>query len=64
MLELKDLKGVIPPIITPVDSNENVDEAGLKRVIDHVLDGGVMGYLYWEVMANSMHLILKIRKGR
>lgn len=43
MLKLKDLKGVIPPIITPVDANENVDEAGLKRVIDHVLDGGVHG---------------------
>src|SRR5680860_6853 len=43
MLDLKDLKGVIPPIITPVDSNENVDEAGLKRVIDHVLSGGIHG---------------------
>jgi len=43
MLNIKDLKGVIPPIITPVDSNENVDEAGLKRVIDHVMAGGVHG---------------------
>lgn len=43
MLAIKDLKGVIPPIVTPVDSNENVDEAGLKRVIDHVLKGGVHG---------------------
>lgn len=43
MLAIKDLKGVIPPIITPVDSNENVEESGLKRVINHVLDGGVHG---------------------
>ena len=43
MLEIKDLKGVIPPIITPVDGNENVDRAGLIRVINHVLDGGVHG---------------------
>ena len=43
MLAIKDLKGVIPPIVTPVDSNENVDESGLKRVIDHVLNGGVHG---------------------
>lgn len=43
MLDIKDLRGVIPPIITPVDSNENVEEAGLKRVINHVLDGGVHG---------------------
>ena len=43
MFNIDDLKGVIPPIITPVDANENVDEAALKRVIDHVIDGGVHG---------------------
>jgi len=43
MLNINDLKGVIPPIITPVDADENVDEQGLKRVIDHVINGGVHG---------------------
>lgn len=43
MLNISDLKGVIPPIITPVDKEENVDEQGLKKVIDHVLNGGVHG---------------------
>lgn len=43
MLRIEDLKGVIPPIITPVDDNENVDERGLKSVIDYVLEGGVHG---------------------
>ena len=38
-----DVKGVIPPVVTPVDSNENVDAGGLRRVIDHVLNGGVHG---------------------
>ncbi len=43
MLNINELKGVIPPIITPVDLDENVDEAALQRVIDHVLEGGVHG---------------------
>jgi 4-hydroxy-tetrahydrodipicolinate synthase len=43
MLKIDDLKGVIPPIITPVDGDENIDENGLKKVIDYVLDGGVHG---------------------
>jgi 4-hydroxy-tetrahydrodipicolinate synthase len=43
MLKIEDLKGVIPPIITPVDEDENVDEKGLKRVIDYVIEGGVHG---------------------
>lgn len=42
-MDIRDLKGVIPPIVTPVDENENIDEKGLIRVIDHVLDGGVHG---------------------
>lgn len=43
MLDLKKIKGIIPPIVTPVDADENVDADGLKRVIDHVLNGGVHG---------------------
>ncbi|TCK92728.1 4-hydroxy-tetrahydrodipicolinate synthase [Natranaerovirga hydrolytica] len=43
MMKIEDIKGVIPPIITPVDEDENVNEEGLKKVINHVLDGGVHG---------------------
>ena len=43
MLSMEDIKGVIPPIITPVDEQENVNTDALKRVIDHVLNGGVHG---------------------
>lgn len=42
-MDIKDIKGVIPPIVTPVDLKENVDNEGLKRVIGHVLNGGVHG---------------------
>ncbi len=43
MLKIEELRGVIPPVVTPVDENENVDEKGLRRVIDHVINGGVHG---------------------
>lgn len=43
MFKLEDLKGVVTPIVTPVDAEENVDEQGLKNVIDYVLSGGVHG---------------------
>lgn len=42
-MNIDDLKGVIPPIVTPVNKEENIDEQGLKNVIDHVLNGGVHG---------------------
>jgi 4-hydroxy-tetrahydrodipicolinate synthase len=43
MVELDRIAGVIPPVITPVDVNEEPDEAALNRVLDHCLDGGVHG---------------------
>ena len=37
------LFGVVPPIITPVDENERVDEKGLRALIDHCIDHGIHG---------------------
>src|SRR5579859_2049584 len=39
------IRGVIPPLVTPVNDAEEIDEAALRRVIDHVLAGGVHGLL-------------------
>jgi 4-hydroxy-tetrahydrodipicolinate synthase len=38
-----ELHGVIVPIITPVDSDDRVDESSFRKVIRHVIDGGVHG---------------------
>jgi len=39
----KKYYGVIPPIITPVDARENVDEDGFRALIDHCIAGGLHG---------------------
>lgn len=39
------IRGIIPPIITPVDQNEQVDEAKMRKQVDFVIDGGVHGIL-------------------
>ncbi|MFD1177625.1 4-hydroxy-tetrahydrodipicolinate synthase [Paenibacillus puldeungensis] len=39
------IRGVIPPIITPVDDKERLDEQSLRRMVDHVIEGGVHGIL-------------------
>ncbi|MFD0678972.1 MULTISPECIES: dihydrodipicolinate synthase family protein [unclassified Paenibacillus] len=39
------IHGVVPPVITPVDANECVEEQGLRRVVEHVIEGGVHGVL-------------------
>jgi 4-hydroxy-tetrahydrodipicolinate synthase len=38
-----EVKGVVPPLITPLDENEKLDEGGLRRLINYVMKGGVHG---------------------
>lgn len=39
------IKGVIPPLLTPIDNDENIDEDALRRHVNHVIKGGVHGIL-------------------
>ncbi|MFB7571335.1 dihydrodipicolinate synthase family protein [Streptomyces sp. NPDC093064] len=37
------LRGVVPPVCTPLDAHGEVDTASLARLVEHLLDGGVHG---------------------
>ena len=39
------IKGVIVPIITVIDEEERIDEAGMRKQVDYVIDGGMHGIL-------------------
>lgn len=39
----RPLRGVVPPMITPLRDSETLDHAGLERVVGRLLDGGVAG---------------------
>jgi dihydrodipicolinate synthase/N-acetylneuraminate lyase len=45
MFEVKNLHGVLPALITPVTREGAVEEAGTRRLVEHVLAGGVHGLL-------------------
>lgn len=36
-------KGIIPPVITPLQSQNELDTEGLERLLEHILSGGVHG---------------------
>jgi len=38
-----ELHGIIPPVATPYTSDRQVDKASLRKVVRHLLDGGVHG---------------------
>jgi 4-hydroxy-tetrahydrodipicolinate synthase len=44
-MKAKKLEGVIPPIGTPVTGNDQVDEAGMRRLTRYLVDAGVNGLL-------------------
>ncbi|MGA2974424.1 MAG: dihydrodipicolinate synthase family protein [Spirochaetia bacterium] len=42
-MQTSTLRGVVVPIITPLDAEEKVDEAGLRRLIRRLAEAGVHG---------------------
>ncbi len=61
------IKGVIVPIITPIDENELIDEKRLRAQVDYVIAGGVSGILafgsngeFYEIEDDEMERGLQI----
>ena len=38
------LRGIVPPMVTPLKDRNTLDGAGIERLVEHVLSGGVHGY--------------------
>ena len=43
MSQPRILRGVVPPVCTPFTENFEVDEPSLRKLINHLIDGGVHG---------------------
>lgn len=61
------IKGVVVPIITPIDENEQIDEKRLRAQVDYVIEGGVLGILafgsngeFYEIEEEEMKRGLQI----
>lgn len=61
------IKGVVVPILTPIDEAERIDEARFRRQIDYIINGGLQGILvfgsngeFYQVEEPEMERGLKI----
>lgn len=61
------IKGVVVPILTPIDREEKIDEAAFHRQIDYVINGGMHGILvfgsngeFYQIEENEMERGLKV----
>jgi len=45
VIKIQELRGVLPALVTPLKRDGGVDEPAIKRLVEHVLAGGVDGLL-------------------
>ncbi len=56
------LQGIIPPMITPLKSLDELDHAGLERLIEHILGGGVHGLFILGTSGEAPSLSYRLRR--
>ncbi len=59
--KLKPLRGIIPPMITPLVSRDSLDVEGLERLIEHILSGGVSGIFILGTTGEAPSLSYRLR---
>jgi len=45
VIGIEELSGVLPALASPLHKDGSADEAGIKRLVEHVISGGVRGLL-------------------
>ena len=56
------LRGIIPPVITPLSDRDTLDRAGLERVLEHMLAGGVKGLFILGTTGEGPSLGYRLRR--
>jgi len=56
------MRGIIPPIVTPLRSRDELDVEGLERLVQHVLDGGVHGIFILGTTGEAPSLSYRLRR--
>lgn len=56
------LQGIIPPMATPLTGRDTLDQAGLERLLEHVLAGGVHGLFILGTTGEGPALSYRLRR--
>jgi len=55
------LRGIVPPLVTPLLDNNTIDVEGLERLIEHVIAGGVHGIFILGTTGEAQSLSFELR---
>ena len=56
------LCGIVPPVVTPLLDRDTLDVAGLERVLEHILTGGVSGLFLLGTTGEAQGLSYRLRR--
>ncbi|HEX3628753.1 MAG TPA: dihydrodipicolinate synthase family protein [Verrucomicrobiae bacterium] len=56
------ITGIIPPLVTPLHGRDELDIAGLERLIEHTLSGGVSGIFILGTTGEGPSLSYRLRR--
>ncbi|MDA3880961.1 MAG: dihydrodipicolinate synthase family protein, partial [Prolixibacteraceae bacterium] len=60
--KVKNLKGIIPPLITPLKDVDTLDVEGLERLVEHVIAGGVSGVFILGTTGEFSSISYRLRR--
>jgi 4-hydroxy-tetrahydrodipicolinate synthase len=58
----RPFSGIIPPLVTPLSDRDQLDHAGLERLVEHVLGGGVNGLFILGTTGEAPSLSYRLRR--
>lgn len=56
------LQGIVPPMVTPLTDRDQLDHAGLEKLIEHMLAGGVHGLFVLGTTGEAPSLSYRLRR--
>lgn len=58
---MEKIKGIIPPMITPLKGNDELDREGAVRLVEHMIKGGVHALFLLGTTGEAQNLTYKLR---
>lgn len=58
----KPLRGIIPPVITPMIDNDTLDVIGLENLLNRMIKGGVSGVFILGTSGEAQNISYNVRK--
>jgi len=59
---MNSYKGIIPPLVTPLEGRDTLDRSGFKRLIERVINGGVHGVFILGTTGEGPSLSYRLRR--